>query len=185
MLKAMYHVAGHENIDQLAVQYSMGSGYYCTLHGSVLLNQEFLDQVKAYMKELVERKIPIMKKNVSTHEAREKFRNYGMLDKEKLFRYRRVSRVNLYELDGFEDYFYGFMVADTGYLKYFDLRLYDEGFVLVFPTRYEPEKLPELVFSRKVFQVQKESEGWGHGWGLRRSERSMRKSATEISTGCF
>ncbi len=166
MLKAMYHVAGHENIDQLAVQYSMGSGYYCTLHGSVLLNQEFLDQVKAYMKELVERKIPIMKKNVSTHEAREKFRNYGMLDKEKLFRYRRVSRVNLYELDGFEDYFYGFMVADTGYLKYFDLRLYDEGFVLVFPTRYEPEKLPELVFSRKVFQVQKESEGWGHRLGI-------------------
>ena len=166
MLKAMYHVAGHENIDQLAVQYSMGSGYYCTLHGNVLLNQEFLDQVKAYMKELVERKIPIMKKNVSTHEAREKFRNYGMLDKEKLFRYRRVSRVNLYELDGFEDYFYGFMVADTGYLKYFDLRLYDEGFVLVFPTRYEPEKLPELVFSRKVFQVQKESEGWGHRLGI-------------------
>ncbi|HIX77168.1 MAG TPA: nucleoside kinase, partial [Candidatus Fusicatenibacter merdavium] len=83
-----------------------------------------------------------------------------------LFRYRRVSRVNLYELDGFEDYFYGFMVADTGYLKYFDLRLYDEGFVLIFPTRYEPETLPELEFSRKVFQVQKESEGWGQRLGI-------------------
>ena len=166
MLKAMYHVAGHEKIDKIVVQYSMGSGFYCTVQGRVSLDQEFLDQVKEYMTELAEREIPIRKKNVGTHEAREKFRSYGMLDKEKLFRYRRVSRVNLYELDGFEDYFYGFMVADTGYLKYFDLRLYDEGFVLIFPTRYEPETLPELEFSRKVFQVQKESEGWGQRLGI-------------------
>lgn len=166
MLKAMYHVAGHGRIDKIVVQYSMGSGYYCTVQGKVSLNQELMDRVKTYMSELVAREIPIRKKNVGTHEAREKFRSYGMLDKEKLFRYRRVSRVNLYELDGFEDYFYGFMAADTGYLKYFDLRLYDEGFVLVFPTRDEPEKLPELDFSRKVFQVQKESEGWGQRLGV-------------------
>ena len=30
-----------------------------------------------------------------------------MYDKEKLFRYRRVSRVNIYSLDDFEDYFTG------------------------------------------------------------------------------
>lgn len=166
MLKAMYHVGGHEKVEKIIVQYSMGSGYYCTLQGTVALNEEFLEQVKAYMRDLVRQKLSIVKKNVGTHEAREKFRSYGMLDKEKLFRYRRVSRVNLYELDGFEDYFYGFMTADTGYLKYFDLRLYDEGFVLVFPTRYEPEKLPELVFSRKVFQVQKDSELWGRRLGI-------------------
>ncbi len=166
LLKAMYHVAGHEKIDKIVVQYSMGSGYYCTVQGKVALDQEFLDRVKAYMRELVDRKLPIVKKSIGTQEAREKFRSYGMEDKEKLFRYRRVSSVNLYELDGFEDYFYGFMTADTSYLKYFDLQLYDEGFVLVFPTRREPEKLPELVFSRKVFQVQKESEDWGSKLGV-------------------
>lgn len=166
LLKAMYHVAGHKQIDKIVVQYSMGSGYYCTVQGKVTLDHEFLDQVKAYMRELVDRKLPIMKKSVGTQEAREKFCSYGMEDKEKLFRYRRVSSVNLYELDGFEDYFYGFMTADTSYLKYFDLQLYDEGFVLVFPTRREPEKLPELVFSRKVFQVQKESEDWGSRLGV-------------------
>ena len=37
---------------------------------------------------------------------------YGMKDKEKLFHYRRVSRVNIYNLDGFEDYYYGYMVPD-------------------------------------------------------------------------
>lgn len=166
LLKAVYHVGGHDRIEKVVVHYSMGSGYYITIRGAVRTDQEFLDRVKSFMMELVEKKIPIMKKNVGTQEAREKFRSYGMLDKEKLFRYRRVSRVNLYELDGFEDYFYGFMTSDTGYLKYFDLRPYEEGFVLVFPEMSDPEKLPELVFSRKVFQVQKESEEWGEKFGI-------------------
>ena len=58
-----------------------------------------------------------------------------MYDKEKLFRYRRVSRVNIYSLENFEDYFYGFMAPDTGYVKHFDLQLYDEGFVLILPRQ--------------------------------------------------
>ena len=29
-----------------------------------------------------------------------------MYDKKKLFRYRRVSRVNIYNLENFEDYFW-------------------------------------------------------------------------------
>ena len=31
------------------------------------------------------------------------------MDKAELFRFRRASSVNLYELDGFYDYFYGYM----------------------------------------------------------------------------
>ena len=37
---------------------------------------------------------------------------------------------------------------------------------MCFPQDMSREKLPELVFSRKVFQVQKESEGWGHRLGI-------------------
>lgn len=81
-----------------------------------------------------------------------------MYDKEKLFRYRRSSRVNIYNLEEFEDYFYGYMVWHTGYLKYFKLYPYDEGFVMQMPTRKEPEKLPPFTPSPKIFQVQKEAE---------------------------
>jgi uridine kinase len=49
-----------------------------------------------------------------------------MYDKEKLFRYRRASKVNLYEMDGFRDYFYGYMVPDTSYLTVWKLFLYDK-----------------------------------------------------------
>ena len=71
----------------------------------MVLDETFLEKVKAYMLELVEREIPIMKRSVSTNEARELFANHGMKNKEKLFRYRRSSRVNIYSLADFEDYF--------------------------------------------------------------------------------
>ena len=48
-------------------------------------------------------------------------------DKVELFRYRRVSRVNIYRLDNLEDYYYGYMVPDSSYIKYFALYPYDEG----------------------------------------------------------
>lgn len=84
-----------------------------------------------------------------------------MYDKEKLFRYRRVSRVNIYSLENFEDYFYGFMAPDTGYVQYFDLQLYDEGFVLILPRQKNPDILEPFEPQDKIFHVQKESEEWG------------------------
>ena len=69
---------------------------------------------------------------IQTSEAVKLFEKYGMEDKTKLFKYRRSSYVNIYNLDGFEDYFYGYMAPSTGMLGVFDLFLYDEGFVDVY-----------------------------------------------------
>lgn len=44
---------------------------------------------------------------MNTDEAVALFHELGMKDKEKLFRYRRSSRVNIYELDHYKDYFTG------------------------------------------------------------------------------
>lgn len=161
LLKAVYHVAGRKNIKNIVLHYSVASGYYYTIDGNVEITEEFLAQVKAYMLELVERKIPILKRSVGTSEAIEIFHEHGMYDKEKLFRFRRVSSVNIYSLDGFEDYFYGFMVNHTGYLKYFELYPYDTGMVLQLPERSNPQEVPPFVPKPKIFQIQKESERWG------------------------
>lgn len=161
LLKALYHVAGGERIRKVVLHYSVGEGYYYTIQGDVQITEEFLQKVKNYMQELVKKKVPIIKRSVKLNEAIRLFHQHGMYDKEKLFRYRRVSRVNLYSLAGFEDYYYGFMTWHTGYLKYFDLIPYDEGFVLLMPSLDKPEELPRFVPSPKIFRIQKESELWG------------------------
>lgn len=160
LLKAIYDVAGKDSADSAVIHYSVGSGYYFTMKGSKAPDQEFLDRVKARMHELAEANLPIKKRSVSTDEAVALFHKHGMYDKEQLFRYRRVSKVNLYSIGNYEDYFYGYMASHTGYLKYFDLKLYDDGFVLELPEQDRPEGIPPFAPEEKIFQVQKESQEW-------------------------
>lgn len=87
-----------------------------------------------------------------------------MYDKEKLFRYRRVSRVNIYSIENFEDYFYGAMAYDTGYVPYFDLRLYDEGFVLMLPDAKAPDEIPEFCPRIKSFRFKRNRRSGGRSW---------------------
>lgn len=159
-LKAMYHVVGREKLKKVVLHFAIDSGFYYTVQGDVTVDDALLEKVKAYMHELVERNIPLMKRDVSTQEAIALFHQYGMYDKEKLFRYRRVSRVNIYEVDGFEDYLYGFMVHHTGYLRLFDLIQYEDGIVMLLPNKEHPDRIDPFCPSEKVFKVQKEAEQW-------------------------
>lgn len=166
LVKAIYDVAEHDNVDKVRIHYSVSKGYYCTIEGNVVLDQQFLDQVEARMHQMVEADLPINKKSVNTDDAIATFARYGMHDKEKLFAYRRVSKVNIYSINEFEDYYYGYMVPSTGYLKYFKLYLYDDGFVLQMPEQKEPEIVPPFEPQNKLFHVLKESTSWGDMQGI-------------------
>ncbi|CUX71534.1 Threonine--tRNA ligase 1 [Clostridium sp. C105KSO15] len=163
MMKAFYDVAGAENIEKVTVDFSLGKGYYMEAHGKIKLTEELLSRVKARMQEYVSQKIPIMKRSVNTDDAIDLFHKHRMYDKERLFRYRRVSRVNIYSIGGFEDYYYGYMVQNTEYIKYFDLILHDDGFMLMLPQKDNPKEVPvfEPEKKQKLFRVLKESVKWG------------------------
>lgn len=160
MLKAIYDVIPRQKIDKVKAEFSLSKGYYCTIKGDAQITEELLLSIKKRMRELVAADIPIVKKSLKTGEAIENFRKHGMYDKEKLFTYRRSSLVNVYSLDGYEDYYYGYMAPSTGYIEYFDLFLYDEGFVIQFPTMEAPEIIPEFAPQKKLFGVLKESAEW-------------------------
>lgn len=166
MLKAFFDVAGKEKVKKLTVCFSVGNGLYIRPEGDFTLDQELLNRVKAEMSLLAAKQLPIQKRSENTVDAMDLFHQHGMYDKEKLLRYRRASRVNIYSIENFEDYFYGYMVQNTGYIKLFDLTLYDEGFILSLPPRKEPKRLIKTEPRRKLFEVQKESEQWGKKLGV-------------------
>ena len=103
-----------------------------------------------------------------------------MTDKERLFRFRRASKVNIYSLDGLEDYYYGYMVPSTGYLKYFKLYSYEDGFVLQMPVREAPEVIPEFEPQHKLFKVMRETGKWGEELGV-----ATVGELNELITGCL
>ena len=107
-----------------------------------------------------------MKRAYPTDEAIELFDSQGMDDKVRLFRYRRGSYVNVYCLDGYYDYNYGYMVPSTGYLQHFDLIPYRNGMMLMLPDRQEPELVPAFEPREKLFHVLERSNDWGAEMGI-------------------
>lgn len=166
MLSAIHKVAPKDSVKKVCVQYSLSKGYYCDMQADFSITEEFLAKVKDKMLEMVAMDIPFHKRSINTDDAVKLFHNYKMYDKEKLFRYRRVSRVNVYELAGYEDYYYGYMAPSTGMLKVFDLFSYDEGFVLQLPVKSDPLAVPEFAPQHKLFQVLKDSSKWGNMLGV-------------------
>ena len=160
LLKAIYDVEGMDAVRGMKVEFSAGEGYYVSSR-KMPVNEGTLARIENRMKELVSQNLPIEKRSIPVEEAIEHFTRHGMIDKARLFRFRRSSSVNVYLLDGFEDYYYGYMVPSTGYLKYFKLIPYDEGFVLEFPPRKTPETFGPFREQPKVFQTLKNSTKWG------------------------
>ncbi len=151
LLKAFYDTVGRESVERISVEYSLSSALFLLAKGSFTLDQSLLERVEERMRELSAAKLPIEKRSISTDDAMELFRGAGLIHKADLLSFRINSRVNVYSLDGFVDYFYGYMVPDTGYIRCFGLELFENGFVLRLPTQRDPNQLGDFCPSRKVF----------------------------------
>ena len=123
LVKALHTVFEKDKQVKVRIQHSIGSGYYGEVQSNLALTEEKIQKIKEEMKRLVEQDIPFHKRAINTRMAEEMFHRHKMYDKEQLFRYRRGSKVNVYSLGDFQDYYYGYMPPSTGYLKYFDLFL--------------------------------------------------------------
>ena len=166
MLKAIYDVLGSDNIEKVSILFSMSKGYFCRIKALMDSMPDFLAAVDARMKELVELDLPITKSSLNTDDAVSLFRVRKMYDKERLFKYRRVSKVNVYGIDGFEDYYYGYMLPSTGYIKYYELIPYEDGFVIQLPLPEAPKEVPPFVPQKKLFDVLSEAKELGERLNL-------------------
>ena len=165
-LKAVFDVYGREAARSCRVEFAIGNGSYISPKGKINATEENAAKIRNRMRELVEAKTPFLKRSYSLDNAMELFRKEGMKDKEKLFRYRRGSFVNIYEMDGYYDYYYGYMLPNAGYVKWFDVIAYDDGFMLLLPDKKDPTHVKPFQERKLLFRTLKESEEWGKEIGI-------------------
>ncbi len=118
------------------------------------------------MEELVAAKIPVKKKRYALADGIEILRSQGMLDKEKVLRFRRTSSVNLYEIDGFYDYFYGPMLSNTSEVPYFKVTAYEDGIFMWLPSKEDPNCVNGVMDKEKLFHALRQSDEWGSTLGI-------------------
>lgn len=165
-LKAVFDVYGREAAQSCRVEFAIGNGSYISPKGKINVTEENAAKIRNRMRELVEAKTPFLKRSYSLDNAMELFRKEGMKDKEKLFRYRRGSFVNIYEMDGYYDYYYGYMLPNAGYVKWFDVIAYEDGFMLLLPDKKDPTHVKPFQERKLLFRTLKESEEWGKEIGI-------------------
>ena len=160
-LKSMSDVFGADAARKTCVEFSIGRGLYINTLGTVEATRENARRIKDRMGELVEAGTPFLKRSYPLDEAIELFRRKGMEDKVKLFRFRMGSTVNVYEMEGYYDYYYGYMLPNAGYIRWYDVIPYEEGFMLVLPSESRPTTLEPFTESRKLFDTMESAKSWG------------------------
>ncbi len=117
-------------------------GFFCQVEGREPFTAEEVALVERRMWEIVEEDAPISKERVTVTEAMTLFSEKGYSDKVRLLKDRRKDYLKLYTLHGVKDYFYGYMVPSTGYLRAFRLRHHPPGFILQYPSPRHTTALP-------------------------------------------
>ncbi len=145
----------------ITIQHSMPfGGYYCECADGGCTDPTELQQLKQRMQALVDADLPIHQVRMPLDEALALFHQEGDMEKANLFAKRRKDYLTMYELNGVQDYFHGFMVPRTSYLDLFDLRPYKDGFILQFPRRHEPDKLQPFEDEPRLARVFQEYDDW-------------------------
>lgn len=142
------------------MNHHIAGGYFCEFDKIQYATAENIQVIEDYMHEMVKKELPITKSTLAIDVALKRFKELGMPDKEELFKYRRTSTVNVYHLDGVDNYFYGYMMPNIKEVTLFKLIPYAHGFILMFPDEQNPTRLATFTPQPKLSEVFRESEKW-------------------------
>ena len=166
LIKSVIDVTGgSKNGVSLKAEFTIGNGLYCAIRG-INVTKELVKKISDRYAEILDAALPITKKVYPIDEAIEIFRKQGMDDKVRLLKYRRSSEINVYKLDGFYDYFYGYMLPNTSYIEKFKVQKYHDGILLTLPTRQNTKKLIVSEPREKLFKTMMLSSDWGSMMGI-------------------
>lgn len=147
---------------QVSVEHSLSKGLYCEIHCDCKtpIDEKDTEALEKRMREIIEEDVPFIKSRVPIDEAIEIFREYGQIGKVNLMKYREKPYINIYECGWLKNYFYGYMVPSTGYLKMFKLKFYSPGIVMQLPRKENSGGIPIFKEQPKLFKVLRETEEW-------------------------
>lgn len=141
----------------LTVNYQLSNATFCQID-NMKTTEEMIKNVSDEMKKIIDANYDI-NKVVMTKEEAKKF-----YDKEQTIRgklqldNKDKDTVSLYFCEDYYNYFYGVMPISTGYTKIFDLKVYNNGFLIRYPSRKNPNKLEEYKENKKLLNTLQEYE---------------------------
>ncbi|WP_410072414.1 nucleoside kinase [Anaerostipes sp.] len=166
-LKACEDLLGKGESTKIAIDYSIGNSIFCDFSSMErVVDDKFAHSIQKRMEQLYESDLPITKRSLDTDQASRYFDSVGLKGKRELFKFRRESKTNIYSMDGYDNYFYGYMAPSTGYIPAFLVSAYQRGVVLQIPKRKQTEEIVPFTPQPKLFHVMQRSREWTKTMGV-------------------
>ena len=161
----------------------VSNGYYCDIRLGRPLTEDDADALRQRMQQIIDAAIPLCRHEAPTEEVVKMFEQRGMHSKVKLLKSIGTLYTTYYDIDGYKDYYYGTLLANTGQLYLFGLEKYYDGMLLRIPSRDNPNVLGELLKQDKMFEIFQEHHRWQDILGLRTVGDLNDAVKTGFSTG--
>lgn len=142
------------------IEYSLGKGLYAELEKGKSISFKEIELIKLKMRELVEKDIKIIRKEISTEEALLLFEEFGDENNIRLYNTIEHKKVQLYRIGDHIDRFHGYLTPSTSYVNVFDLKYYYPGAIILFPTIDSNNELSEFKEQKKLSKVFKGAKEW-------------------------
>lgn len=146
---------------KLKILHSISGGKYCeieNLGGQV--NGNLSSSISQRMREIIEEDIPFKRMEIPTEEAIKIYDENILHEKKLLFSTRNLLYTSVYKLGDAINYYYGFLVPSTSFIRVFNLSPFCNGLLLQGPSRYHPDKTPGINPQSKLFNIFQEHKKW-------------------------
>ncbi len=166
--------AAHELFDEpngtpckVVIDIPISNGYYVDLQLGRPVTPDDVTDLRQKMQDIIDKAIPIHRFETTTEEAIEMFKGSASYSKVKLLKSTGRLFTTYYDIDGYQDYFYGSLLTNTKQIYLFGLEYYFDGLLLRIPSHEDPKKLGAFIRQDKMFGIFKEHHQWQDIIGLR------------------
>ena len=141
---------------ELTIEYQLYHSMFCTVKG-VSLTEETLKKVRKKVDEIIKQNYPITKQVMTRREAIKFYKDATSMKGKLQLELPGRNIVTIYNCNNYYNYLYGVMPLETGAISTYELVKYDTGFLIRYPSRKSPERIPELKDTTNLYAALKEN----------------------------
>ncbi len=151
----------------VVIDIPVSNGYYIDLRLDRPVTPDDVNAIRERMNKIIQDDIPIHRHETTTEEAIRMFKESRSFSKVKLLEGLGSLYTTYYDIDGYQDYYYGSLLTSTGKIHLFGLEYYYDGLLLRIPSQNDPSKLGTFMRQDKMFEIFKEHHRWQSILGMR------------------
>ncbi len=139
----------------ITINYQLYHSMFCELD-NMNITEEMIEKVNNRIIEIIEKDLPIERKIMTKEEAEIFYEKEKTLKGRLQLELKQKKEITLYCCEDYYNYFYGVMPISTGCIKQYELKKYEDGFLVRYPSRKNPYSLGEFIESPKLFKTLEE-----------------------------